>query len=207
MLSGVSDAVASHSATMMGHFGTASNNLDGLVAGYEAAYCTPGAFTTYQKKMPAFTGAGFALTFDAGACAFNDTALIEDEVKELACVDPSISFYMTPAIFTSKYKKAASFKGKECKVTKKAGEEVIKTLYVFDGKEVPDVNKLMAMVQTELQAAMSGLSMASAGGSLPDMSQVMAGYDSQLKTVQNQLRESMTKMLQGVSSIIPKPTI
>ena len=54
--------------------------------------------------MPAtFVGHSMAVTFSLGNCTFNESKWVHDDVKELDCTEPSISYVKTPANFTSKY--------------------------------------------------------------------------------------------------------
>lgn len=194
---------AGHVNTMTDHYVGASDSLDALLAGYEATFCEPAQFNATQKKLAQFTGQGVAMTFDSGSCAFDGDALLEQEIKQLKCVEPSISIAKTPATFTSKHKSAPSWTGKSCEVKKEVGESSEKVLFVFDGKEVPDVNKLVQLVQTELQSALSGLS--NAAEILPKMS---AGFEtSPLMKMRTQVGDTMKNMLKVATSIIPKPKI
>lgn len=133
------------------------DQAEALIAGFESEYCSPAEFSAGEKVPATFTGPAFALTFESGSCFFNDTALIYEGVKEIACVEPSISYAKSPAVFTSKYKSAPSFVGKSCSIEKEFGESIERVLFVFDGTTVPDVNELTAKIQAEVGQMMTGL--------------------------------------------------
>ena len=87
-------------------FQTMASQAETAMAQYEAQYCTPAKFTPSTVAPAKFVGHSFALTFSTGNCTFNETKYLVDGVKELDCVEPSISYVKNPANFTSKYHKA-----------------------------------------------------------------------------------------------------
>lgn len=105
-----------------------------------------------------------AVTFSLGNCTFNESKWLHDDIKELDCVEPSISYAKTPASFTSKFHSAPVFTSKECKVTKTFGEDVEKILFVFDGTKAPDMNALTSQITEEVKKVLGTLT-----GGMSDM--------------------------------------
>lgn len=102
----------------------------------------------------------------------------DENRKVLDCLEPSVTLRQTPANFTSKYKSAPEFISKECKVTKKFGDDIVKVLYVFDGSSPVDLNAITSTVMNEIKGvtgALGGAHQALAGqltsflGSIPTL--------------------------------------
>lgn len=57
-------------------YGAAYNQLDAVVAAYEAQYCTPAKYTPPTKMFAEFTGHKFELFLSSGKCVVNETLLL-----------------------------------------------------------------------------------------------------------------------------------
>eukprot|EP00887_Chlorella_sp_A99_P002574 scaffold6.g2574.t1 len=139
-------------SAMQQQYAAVKGQAEAAIAAYEQAYCTPAQLKKSVKKPATFTGHGFAITFTTGNCSFNHTKYLVDGIKELDCVEPSISYIKTPANFTSHYIKAPVF------IEKKFGEQVDKVLYVFDSSQPNlDVHKLTEQLTSEVKSLLSSI--------------------------------------------------
>ncbi|PSC68110.1 hypothetical protein C2E20_8257 [Micractinium conductrix] len=132
-------------------YATAGAQAEAALAAFEKEYCTPATFVPSEKVPATFTGHSMSLTFSLGECTFDDHKWLHEDVKELDCTEPSITYTKTPANFTSKFHSAPSFTSKECKIEKVFGEEVTQVLFVFDGSQAPDVATLTAKITEEVK--------------------------------------------------------
>ncbi|KDD76526.1 hypothetical protein H632_c194p0 [Helicosporidium sp. ATCC 50920] len=124
---------------------------------YQSRYCTPAEFEPSTLVPANFSGMALSVEFSTGNCTFNETRWIVDGVKELNCFEPSIVYEKIAPSFTSKHLSAATFKSKECAISKEFGTEEIKNLLTFDGHEKLDTQKLTEQISAELKALLSTL--------------------------------------------------
>ncbi|KAL4427814.1 hypothetical protein ABPG75_001903 [Micractinium tetrahymenae] len=147
----VHQSLSSLSGAMSTAYAQAGAQAEAALAAFEKQYCTPATFTPSVKVPATFVGHSMAVTFSMGNCTFNESKWLNDDIKELECIEPSISHTKKPATFTSKFHSAPSFTSKVCKVTKTFGEPVEKVLFVFDGTQAPDINALTAQITEEVK--------------------------------------------------------
>jgi len=68
--------IKSSAASLGSTYGAAFNQLDSIVAAYEAQYCTPAKYTPPTKMFAEFTGHKFELFLSSGKCVVNETLLL-----------------------------------------------------------------------------------------------------------------------------------
>ncbi|KAL4442033.1 hypothetical protein ABPG77_011294 [Micractinium sp. CCAP 211/92] len=168
-MGGMQQSLSSMSGAVTSALSQAGAQAEAALAAFEHQYCKPATFTPSQKVPATFVGHSMAVTFSMGNCTFNESKWLNDDIKQLECIEPSISYTKRPATFTSKFQVppgggrgplkagpptregAGGFTSKVCKVTKTFGEPVEKVLFVFDGTQAPDINALTAQITEEVK--------------------------------------------------------
>jgi hypothetical protein len=84
--------IKSSAASLGSTYGAAFNQLDAVVAAYEAQYCTPAKYTPPTKMFAEFTGHKFELFLSSGKCVVNETLLL-GELTEFTDFIISLCFF------------------------------------------------------------------------------------------------------------------
>lgn len=178
-LAGVAGTTGQLTQGLSAQYANAATQLDVLEAQYEALYCSPARFEQSVKKPAKFVGQSFAITFDTGACSFDDTKFLKDHKKQLDCVKPAITHVKIPGNFSSKFHSAPKFVNKVCSVTKVFGDETSQVLFVFDGKTQLDVNTLSTRITEEVKNLLSGVAPKTGNPDVGVWSPASWGHDGQ----------------------------
>ena len=123
---------------------------------FENKYCIPASFTPATKKPGTLYGPGFQLEIGLGGCVVANHDY-HNKTMSLDCIEPYVSWKHVPAEFIPKYISPPIFISKECKIQKTHGTTDEITLVTFNGHQAPNAQTLTSAVQSQLQAALSGL--------------------------------------------------
>ena len=181
---------------MSGAFDGLSSQYYDVYSQFEDKYCTPASFTPAEKKPAKITGPGFKLEIGLGGCVVTEHDA-KTKTMSLDCIQPYAAWSHVQATYTSKYHSAPKFVSKECKIKKEHGKADEITLLEFNGHQAPDAKTMTSAVQSQLQAALSGLT--SMGQKMGDqVGSFLSGLDHNEK---NSL-DALVKSYEGM----PQPT-